>query len=107
MISKINIIGQTLSEISDNVGHYEAVEKKDKYFVWAEDSEGSSVSSDNFKSEQTIQGTVDYFTKSEDDENVDKVQKAFKKKKISFRLNSVQYESETEFIHYEWVWEVA
>ena len=28
------------------------------------------------------------------------------KKKISFYLNSVQYEDETGFIHFEWVWTI-
>lgn len=111
MQDKIKIIPEILLEITKNVGHYDAIHKTDKYIVWAEDSEGSSLEADNYKAEQSIQGTIDYFTKQEYDENVDKIQSALVAHRISFYLNSVQYESPDEgyagYIHYEWVWEVA
>lgn len=107
MNSKIKIIRDTLLKVSDNVGHYEAVEKTDQYIVWAEDSEGSSVEGDNRKINQSIQGTIDYFTKTENDKIVDKIQEALTAACISFYLNSVQYEEETKYIHYEWVFEVS
>lgn len=94
-------------EISPNVSHYEAMDKTDKYIVWAEDSESSSLSSDNQKQIQAIQGTIDYFTKKDNDTVVDEIQEALKAEKVSFYLNSVQYEEETGYIHYEWVWEVS
>lgn len=81
--------------------------REDKYIVWAEDSEGSSVEGDDQKINQSIQGTIDYYTKQDMDENIDKIQAALTAACISFYLNSVQYEDETEYIHYEWVWEVA
>lgn len=111
MQDKIKIIPEILLEITENVGHYDVIHKTDKYIVWAEDSEGSSLEADNYKAEQSIQGTIDYFTKQEYDENVDKIQAALVANRISFYLNSVQYESPDEgyagYIHYEWVWEVA
>lgn len=107
MNSKIKIIRDTLLKVSDNVGHYEAKEKNDKYIVWAEDSEGSSVEGDNRKVNQSIQGTIDYFTRTEFDPIVDDIQEALIDAEISFQLNSVQYEEETKYIHYEWVWEVG
>lgn len=111
MQDKIKIIPEILLKITENVGHYDVIHKTDKYIVWAEDSEGSSLEADNYKAEQSIQGTIDYFTKQEYDENVDKIQAALVANRISFYLNSVQYESPDEgyagYIHYEWVWEVA
>lgn len=111
MQDKIKIIPEILLEITENVGHYDVIHKTDKYIVWAEDSEGSSLEADNYKAEQSIQGTIDYFTKQEYDENVDKIQSALVAHRISFYLNSVQYESPDEgyagYIHYEFVWEVA
>lgn len=107
MNSKIKIIRDTLMKVSDNVGHYEAKEKKDQYIVWAEDSEGSSVEGDNRKENQSIQGTIDYFTRTEFDPMVDDIQEALIDAEISFYLNSVQYEDETKYTHYEWVWEVG
>lgn len=107
MRSKLERVKETLLTVTDNVGHYEAFSQTDKYIVWAEDSEGSSLEGDNFKLEQSIQGTIDYYTKSENDPNVEGIQAALKAARISFNLNSVQYEDETQYIHYEWVFEVA
>lgn len=111
MQSKIRVIPEILLQITDNVGHYQAMDKTDRYIVWAEDSEGDSVEGDNQKTNQSIQGTIDYFTRQEFDENVDKIQAALTAACISFYLNSVQFESRDEsgagYIHYEWVWEVA
>lgn len=89
------------------VSHYEAAEKKESYVVWAEDSEGGNLGADDGKEHQAIQGTIDFYTKEEFDEKVDNIQESLMAAGISFRLNSVQYESETEYIHYEWVWEVG
>lgn len=107
MRSKLKKIPEILKTVTDNVSHYEAMGITDKYIVWAEDSEGSSVEGDDRKINQSIQGTIDYFTKQDFDENIDKIQAALTAACISFYLNSVQYEDETEYIHYEWVFEVA
>lgn len=107
MQSKLKVIPELLLKVTDNVGHYEAMKKTDKYIVWAEDSEGSSVEGDNRKVNQSIEGTIDYYTKEEFDPNADKIQQELIDACISFYLESVQYEDETEYIHYEWVWEVA
>lgn len=107
MISKIKIIPETLLKVSKNVGHYEAFEKADQYIVWAEDAEGSSLEGDNKKLNQSIRGTIDYFTKEDMDPAVDRIQAELKAADISFYLNSVQYEEETQYIHYEWVFEVT
>ena len=103
MRSKLMKIPEILKTVTDNVSHYEAMNREDKYIVWAEDSEGSSVEGDDRKINQSIQGTIDYFTKQDMDENIDKIQAALTAACISFYLNSVQYGDETEFIHYEWV----
>lgn len=111
MQDKLKIIPEILLTVTDKVYHYEAMHVSDKYIVWAEDSEGSSLEADNYKTEQSIQGTIDYFTKEEFDENVDKIQDALISNCISFYLNSVQYESLDDsgsgYIHYEFVWEVS
>ena len=106
-LEKIYKIPEILMKVSDNVSHYEALNKTDKYIVWAEDSESSSLNADNKKEIQAIQGTIDYFTKKDNDTVVNEIQEALKAEKVSFYLNSVQYEEETGYIHYEWVWEVS
>lgn len=111
MQSKLKIIPEVLLTVTDNVFHYDAIKQPDKYIVWAEDSEGDSVEGDDKKINQSIQGTIDYFTKEEFDENVDKIQAVLVAACISFYLNSVQHESRDDggagYIHYEWVFEVA
>lgn len=89
------------------VSHYAATKQPDKYIVWSEDSGAETVWADGALQEQTIQGSAHYFTKTEYDANVEKVQQALSDAGISFRMNSVQYEEDTKYIHHEWVWEVC
>lgn len=105
MMSTLERIKNVLLSVSDNVFHYTAVEKPNQYIVWAEEFEADALNGDNQKLEQTISGSIDYFTKVDMDPMVDKLQNALNKAQISFRLNSVQYEEETGYIHYEWTWE--
>lgn len=111
MQSKLKIIPEILRSVTEKVYHYDAMGQDDKYIIWAEDSEGDSVEGNNQKINQSIQGTIDYFTREEFDENVDKIQEALIASCVSFYLNSVQYESRDDsgagYIHYEWVFEVS
>lgn len=76
------------------------------YGVWAEDS-ARAVWSDGKISEQSVQGTIDLFTKDDSQTPKATIQSALNSLDISWYLNSIQYESDTGFIHYEWVFEVA
>ena len=100
-------VRDALLTVSQNVGHYEVLRKEDKYIVWAEDGEGSQVNGDNVMQGQSIQGRIDYFTRVESDPDVRAIQNALKMARISFYLDSVQYEDETKYIHYSWVFEVS
>ena len=110
MQSILQRVPEALLTVTDNVGHYRELNRTDKYIVWAEDGEGDSVEGDNRKINQSIQGTIDYFTLSENDGNVDKIQAGLNGACISFYLNSVQFEDRDDggagYIHYEWVFEV-
>jgi hypothetical protein len=104
----------TLSEFRDSllvlpvpVSHYSAHKKPDKYIVWAEDMEAGAGHGDNRKTIQVIQGTLDYFTKTEFDPIFDQIQATLNNMKIAWRLNSVQHEDDTGYIHYEWIWQVV
>ncbi|HQA58953.1 MAG TPA: hypothetical protein PK033_13895 [Acetivibrio sp.] len=103
---KLSDLRDLLLTIEVPVFHYHASKQPDKYIVWAEDTEGTSISANNKKINQSIQGTIDYFTKTEFDPNVDKIQETLNSAEISWRLNSIQYEEDTGYIHYEWVFEV-
>ena len=111
MISQLNKIKSVLLTLKDehpevSVSHFTALRKTAPYIVWAEDSETSSVEGDDHKIQQAIQGTIDLFTKIENDALIDAIQEALITARISFYLNSVQYEEDTQYIHYEWVFTV-
>lgn len=74
-----------------------------RYIVWAESLEDSSIHSDNEKTNCKFEGTVDLYSKIEYDPVFDLLQTEFNNRNIDFYLNSTQYELETEFIHHEWV----
>lgn len=96
-----------LSVLPKAVFHFQAPSKtKAPYAVWAEDGSDQNRHADNELVGQAIQGTVDYFTREEYDKTVERIQKAFTVRHIPFRLNSIQYETDTKLIHYEWVWNV-
>lgn len=102
----MNLIKEALLTVTPHVYHNFAQKKADKYIVWAEDGQGDSLHGDNGMVEQVIQGTIDYYTKDEKDPNVKRIQDALTAHEIAFRLNSIQFEEETGYAHYEWVWEV-
>jgi hypothetical protein len=95
-----------LSVLPDATFHYYAWSKPDKYIVWAEDGQADSAHSDNKMKLMALQGTADYYTKQEYDPIVDQIEETMNNSRMSWRLNSVQYEEETGYIHHEWVWEV-
>lgn len=105
---KLNEIRDIYTAIlPDATFHYEARSKPDKYIVWAEDGQGSSTYADNHMDQQAISGTTDLFTKDEYDPVFDQIQQAMNKAQISWRLESIQHEEKTGYIHYEWSWEVC
>ena len=91
--------------VTDAVSHYEKL-KSDRYFVWQE--EGSTdLLAEGTHAERAMRGTTDLFTKQENDPWIAALEESFDGKGIAWSLNSVQYEEETGFIHYEWLWEVV
>lgn len=95
-----------LLTVTPNTFHYHAHKKPDKYIVWAEDTEANAGHADNHKTNQVIQGTIDYFTKMEFDPNFNLIQEKLNSVDIAWKLNSIQFEEETGYIHYEWIFEV-
>lgn len=102
----VKIIRDALLSVSDNVGHFEQLKAKDPYIVLREHSAGHN-HSDNHVSEQSIMGTIDLFTKTEFEPLVEKIQAALNLVDCAWYLNTIQYENDTGYTHYEWVWEVA
>lgn len=103
----LDIIKNALLTVGVPVNHYSAVKKPDKYIVWTEDGQADSGHGDNRMITQVITGTVDYFTRMEDDPNFFAIQSALNGVDIAWRLNSIQFEDDTKLVHYEWVWELV
>ena len=86
--------------------HYHSAYKKDKYIVWQENTQGNTGYGDGKPTTKTIDGTIDYFTLTEYDSNKELIEQALIDLGIAWRLNSIQYEDDTGYIHYEWTWEM-
>lgn len=104
---RLNNVRNALLTVTQNVGHYKAYKKADKYIVWAEDGADEALHADNTLTAQAISGTVDYFTKEENDSNVRAISNALTSAGIPHRMNSIQFEDLTGYIHYEWKWEIG
>lgn len=102
----LNDLKNAYLAITPNVYHFTAGKPTGNYIVWAEDGQGNSVSADNKMQIQTISGTTDYFTKTESDPAIAEIQNAHNALEIAWYLNSVQYEDDTGYLHFEWCWEV-
>lgn len=91
--------------VTDAVSHGGRM-KSSRYFVWQEDGANDFHANDRH-CEKAVTGTTDLFTKLE----FDPWKEAFETQldespDIAWGLNSVQYEEDTGFWHYEWTWEV-
>lgn len=106
--SKILRVATALSSIENlTVYHYWRATTTYPYCIWQEDVEAAGLQGDDHKAEQAIGGTVDYFTRTEFDSNVDSIQSALNGVDgLSFYLDMVQFEDETNLIHYSWTWSI-
>lgn len=77
-----------------------------KYVVWQEDGSNSDGWLDNRLREQQIHGTIDLYTLEEYDPLVDEIQKALDYVMAGWSLQAVEYEDNTNLIHYEWEWNI-
>lgn len=98
-------IKTALLTVTNNVYHFDATGAIGSYIVWSEDGQADSVWADGKMQNQVITGTIDYYTKTEYDANFNAIQEALNEIGISYRLNSIQYETDTKYIHYEFVFE--
>lgn len=105
LMSKIKKVKVALNQI-DGLSAYHMTKPasvKAPYAIWQEDSEGMSHYADNYKTEQVVVVTVDYYTQTEYDSMVDAIQDALNGEQMAWTLNSFQYEEETKLMHYEWL----
>lgn len=102
----LETLKNALLTIGVPVNHFRAAKQPDRYVVWAEEGQSGGGYADNRMTLQVLTGTVDYFTRREYDPNFTKIQDVLNEIGIAWRLNSIQYEEDTRYTHYEWVWEM-
>lgn len=102
---RLRRIGTAYAAALPNVYHYWRPRLKAPFLVWAENGDTQS-RADNGTAEQAVTGTTDYFTADEYDSAIETIQGIQKALGMAWRLESVQYEEETNLIHYEWSWEL-
>lgn len=101
---KLTKIATMYAGAVDNCFHYWRPVKDAPWLIWAEDG-GAELVAGNKVAEQALTGSADYFTADEFDPAVDAIQEAQNSLDgFIWSLNSVQYEEETELIHFEWLW---
>ena len=91
--------------VTDAVSHGEFLQS-DRYFVWQEDG-ANDLLADNRHVGKAVTGSTDLFTKKEFDPWKEALEESFDRHGVAFYVNSIQYEEETGFFHYEWRWEVT
>lgn len=92
-------------QVTDKVSHGERMQSE-RYFVWQEDGAADCIL-DGRHAEKAVTGSTDLFTKQEFDPWKDQMEQAFDNAPdILWRLNSIQFEEDTGFWHYEWLWTV-
>lgn len=104
----LELIKQALDSTGLPFAHYgwakNARELAHDYGVWAEDSE-DALFADNKHAERMIEGTIDYFTRDPSGAPMATIEAALNTVPIAWYLNSIQFEDDTGYIHYEWVWQ--
>lgn len=90
--------------VTDKISHSGRL-KSDRYFVWQEDGNNDFIA-DGKHVEKAVTGTSDLFTKNEFDPWKEEFESALDDANIPWALNSVDYEEDTGFYHYEWTWTV-
>ena len=76
----------------------------DNYGVIAIDGQ-NALRAGNSTAEKVLEGTIDWFTRNPASSMPGEVESLLDRLGASWYLNSVQYESDTGLLHYEWVWQ--
>lgn len=108
---KLKRIGDALAAAVPVTYHYWRPQMNPPFCVWAEDGEDGSFYADNTKAEQVLTGYVDYYTLTEYDPAVDTIQETMFELQTNlafgWALSSVDFDEETNLIHYQWTWSVV
>lgn len=105
--NKLRQLYEPFTELNCEVFHHIRQCIRMPEVVWSEDGEDNSFDANNRKQEQQLTGVIDLYTKKEFDPLADDIQTILYDQGIGWRLNTVQYEPETNIIHFSWTWWVV
>lgn len=91
------------TSVTDAVSHGQRL-NSERYFVWQEEG-GHDLLLDGRHAERGQRGTTDLYTKREFDPWKKELEAALTAAGIAWQHNSTQFEEDTGFWHYEWIWE--
>lgn len=106
LTSLISLPLQAFQSLSYSYHYEKPASASAPYMVWQEGGE-NSFHSDNSKSERALEGICEFFTQTECDPKLDEIEEALEGMGASWMLTAVQFESESELIHYSWDWSVT
>ena len=105
-MNRLDTIKTALTALTEATYHYHAPPNSAApYIVWAED-DANDFEADNIHTESADQGTIDLYTKQENDPLMASIPEALNSIECAWYKNSTQYEEDTGLIHVEWVFEV-
>lgn len=92
-----------LVAVSSSTYHYTAPDNAEfPRIIWSEESREDLVAN-NVHIEKGYTGTIDLYSKTEDDTLIDGIENALNELEIGWTLNNVLYEEDTRVIHHEWL----
>lgn len=104
--ARIKVLRDALVSVAgDIVFHYFRPQDTDRFVTWMEDGEEDAFDADNHKAEQTIHGTIHFFTNIEFDPLFDAIQDTLDNLNgVTYRWEVTTYEDDTRRIHTTWEW---
>ena len=100
--TRLKNLADEFKAISSVIHHYKRVETSAPFGVWCEQFETNSDFADNTKTTQGVSVQLDYYTQEEFDDVIDSLQAYLNENGFPWNLDSVQFEDDTNLIHYSW-----
>lgn len=99
----LNDLKSALVACTTSTYHYTAPDNAGfPRIVWSEESR-EDLAADNMHGEKGTLGTIDLFSKTENDPLISAIESALNGLKIGWKLNNVLFEQDTRVIHHEWL----
>ena len=86
--------------------HIDGFKESGNYIIWNEVDTGHTLSADDVRQEESTLIAVDFFSKEEFPDEVDRIREKFKENEIRYRGPSIQFDKDTGVRHWAYTCEV-